>query len=221
MMSKEIKKTQIVIDYLMDLIKTKKVPTNRIMPSEHALMAKFDCSRSVVISAYNKLESLGAVYSISKRGHFVAENFHNLIKPLGYMLGADSERGWEVQTDQLPEWTVEDNIIFIQGFRFFEKEYFLNQEMIAKSEIYLSKKYLRDDQVPNLNQPLLDLLNDQNGISNIVYKLKYEKIKLYDRDELVVVYFFGYDDESISIAGKYFIKPENFIFFHQEFSAKQ
>ncbi|TNK92844.1 GntR family transcriptional regulator, partial [Mycoplasmopsis pullorum] len=82
-------------------------------------------------------------------------------------------------------------------------------------------KYLRDDQVPNLSQPLLDLLNDQNGISNIVYKLKYEKIKLYDRDELVVVYFFGYDDESISIAGKYFIKPENFIFFHQEFSAKQ
>ncbi|MCU9937735.1 hypothetical protein NW731_04820 [Mycoplasmopsis felis] len=52
-------------------------------------MEKMDCSRSIVVSAYQKLESIGAIYSISKRGHFVAENFHNLIKPIPFMLDVD------------------------------------------------------------------------------------------------------------------------------------
>ncbi|WP_334687340.1 GntR family transcriptional regulator [Mycoplasmopsis felis] len=87
--NQQSKPKQTVVDYLIDLIVSKKIPVNKIMPSEHYVMEKMDCSRSIVVSAYQKLESIGAIYSISKRGHFVAENFHNLIKPIPFMLDVD------------------------------------------------------------------------------------------------------------------------------------
>ncbi|UWV78270.1 hypothetical protein NWE59_05070 [Mycoplasmopsis felis] len=36
-------KTNVVVDYLIDLIVSKKVPVNKIMPSEHYVMEKMDC----------------------------------------------------------------------------------------------------------------------------------------------------------------------------------
>ncbi|MFL1058544.1 GntR family transcriptional regulator, partial [Mycoplasmopsis synoviae] len=34
----------------------------------------------------------------------------------------------------------------------------------------------------------------------------------------VAVIFYGYDDDSICIAGKFYVDPEDFKFYHQEFS---
>ncbi|WP_322958286.1 GntR family transcriptional regulator [Mycoplasmopsis felis] len=210
-------KTNMVVDYLIDLIVSKKVPVNKIMPSEHYVMEKMDCSRSIVVSAYQKLESIGAIYSISKRGHFVAENFHNLIKPIPFMLDVDRIFGNEVPSIK-PNWFQEKNIIFVNGFRTFEKQLEKKGQIIGEAEIYISLKVVDLYEPLNLNKPLVASLNDRKALKNIVYELKYEKCSKLNDELLVVITFWGYDNDSVSIAGKYYIKPEFFKFYHQEFS---
>ncbi|QDY88125.1 winged helix-turn-helix domain-containing protein [Mycoplasma anserisalpingitidis] len=218
-MNKPVKKTQQIINYLMELIQSKKIPTNKIMPSEHALMMRFNCSRSVVVAAYQKLEALGAIYSISKRGHFVAENFHNLIKPVSYLIGCDKQTvKLRTRNFELPEWIINNQIIFVNGVEKFQKEYFKKGELVAEGEIYISGRYVNPETEIQENKSLIDYLNNSDGLTNIVYRLNYEKVNKFNHEFLVVVSFYGYDEDSISIAGKYYIKPEYFTFYHQEFS---
>ncbi|VEU58662.1 winged helix-turn-helix domain-containing protein [Mycoplasmopsis gallinacea] len=218
----KVNKTDIVAGYLIDLIQSGKVPVNKIMPSEHQLMYRFGCSRSVVIAAYSKLQTLGAVYSISKRGYFVAENFHNLVKPLSYLIGSDKCKGKEVvEGKKLPEWIFDKRIIFVEDFREFDKKYFKNNNLIGVSKYYISTKNLKENEVIDLENSLIDLLIDRNAISNIIYDLKYEDDPYFGFKKIVVVYFFGYDDDSISLSGKFWIHPDHFKFNHQEFSLKK
>ncbi|MEE3928288.1 winged helix-turn-helix domain-containing protein [Mycoplasmopsis ciconiae] len=215
---KSPRKTQQIVEYLIELIISKKVPTNKIMPSEHALMMRFNCSRSVVVSAYNKLEALGAVYTISKRGHFVAENFHNLIKPISFLIGADTEETILKSESDLEEWNDDNHIIFLDGYYGFDKKFFIKKKMVGDGVVYVSKKHLPDPKMMEGNKALINFLIDKKVISNIVYQLCYEKVKKYGRSELVAIKMFGYDDDSICIAGKFYIDPDHFKFFHQEFS---
>ncbi len=203
----------------MDLIKSGKVPTNKIMPSEHQLMHKFDCSRNIVVAAYQKLTSLGAVYSISKRGHFVAENFHNLIKPLSFLFKSNHETGSEIlNVNELPQWMIDKHIIFLDGFRVFEKKYFDEENQIADGMVYISTKHIYENDEIDFEKPIIDFLIKKNAVLNIVYHLIFEPIEKYGSNPSLAVRFFGYDNESISIAGKFYIDPNYFEFYHQEFS---
>ncbi|TDV24213.1 regulatory GntR family protein [Mycoplasmopsis mustelae] len=210
-------KTNNLIEYLIDLIASKKIPVNMIMPSEHQLMSRFNCSRSVVVSAYQKLFSIGAIYSISKRGHFVAENFHNLIKPISYLLNVDRILGQETKNN-LPTWFKEKNIIFLAKHRSFKLSYEKKGEIIAEADIYVSTKNIDEFEPIDLRRPLVNILTERQSLKNMVYELKYEKVNKFNLNYMVVVSFWGYDDNSICIAGKYYIKPEHFKFYHQEFS---
>ncbi|MGZ9762185.1 GntR family transcriptional regulator [Mycoplasma sp. 394] len=210
-------KTNNLIKYLIDLISTKKIPINMIMPSEHQLMNRFNCSRSVVVSAYQKLFSIGAIYSISKRGHFVAENFHNLIKPISYLIGVDRILGSETK-ETLPNWFKDKNIIFTEGHRSFKMNYQKAGEIIAEGDIYVSTKNIDEFEPIDTRTPIINILIDRHSLKNIVYELKYEKVNKFGVDNMVVIAFWGYDSDSICIAGKYYIKPEHFKFYHQEFS---
>ncbi|VEU73004.1 GntR family transcriptional regulator (plasmid) [Mycoplasmopsis gallopavonis] len=203
----------------MDLIQSGRIPVNKIMPSEHQLMHKFDCSRNVVVSAYQKLESLGAAYSISKRGHFVAENFHNLIKPVSFLFESDRQVGDEVLDPvTLPEWTTKKRIIFIDGFRTFRKKYYKNQELIAESEIYLSLKNVDLYEPVDISKPIVDILLAKNELTNVVYEVTLVEKEMFGYNLVPVIRFFGYDIDSISIAGMFYIHPKHFKFYHQEFS---
>nr|WP_084477549.1 winged helix-turn-helix domain-containing protein [Mycoplasma leonicaptivi] len=216
-MQDDLNKTENVILYLIDLIATRKVPVNKIMPSEHALMARFNCSRSVVVAAYQRLSALGAIYSISKRGHFVAENFHNLIKPISLLIGADVQWGEEVPNTE-PEWFETKNIIFVHGSRSFVKKYEKNGSVIAEADIWVSLKHIDQDEPIDTTKPLIDILDNKERLTNVVYELKWEKVNRLDHEYMMVITLFGYDLDSICIAAKYYIKPEHFTFWHQEFS---
>ncbi|UUD36065.1 winged helix-turn-helix domain-containing protein [Mycoplasmopsis citelli] len=216
----DISKTQEIIDYLLELIKSKKIPVNKVMPSEHALMNRFECSRGVVVSAYNKLAALGAVYSINKRGHFVAENFHNLIKPLSYMLKCDQQKGIEVTNSvQAPKWFETKNIIFVNGYRAFAKDYFKENQLIAEGITYVSNDLFKVVPEVNLKESLTDILVNAKMLNNIIYFLEYQDVKKFGYEKLVVINFYGYDTESISIAGTLYVHPDHFQFFHQEFGS--
>ncbi|UUM19916.1 MULTISPECIES: GntR family transcriptional regulator [unclassified Mycoplasma] len=216
----DISKTQEIIDYLLELIKSKKIPVNKVMPSEHALMNRFECSRGVVVSAYNKLAALGAVYSINKRGHFVAENFHNLIKPLSYMLKCDQQIGVEITSKaESPKWFETKNIIFLNGYRVFEKEYFKDGIKIAEGITYVSSDLFKIVPEINLNESITDILLNNKMLNNIIYFLEYQNVNKFGFEKLVAINFYGYDTESISIAGTLYVHPDHFQFFHQEFGA--
>ncbi|WP_025755130.1 winged helix-turn-helix domain-containing protein [Mycoplasmopsis cricetuli] len=212
--------TQEIVEYLLGLIKSKKIPPNKIMPSEHALMNHFNCSRGVVVSAYNKLAALGATYSINKRGHFVAENFHNLIKPLSFLLKCDKQQGIKINnlaTD--PDWFEKKNIIFISGYTTYEKEYFKEKRKIAQSTIYVTNKLFQVIEKLDLSKSIVDELVKNKMLNNIIYSLEYEDVNYFGVTKLVVITFHGYDADSISIAGKMYINPDDFRFFHQEFAS--
>ncbi|QGZ97222.1 GntR family transcriptional regulator [Mycoplasma sp. NEAQ87857] len=217
--NKKNKSTQIV-EYLIELIQSGKVPINKIMPSEHQLMYKFECSRNIVVSAYKKLETLGAVYSIPKRGHFVAENFHNLIKPMQLLINADECYGDEIfGVDKLPDWATEKHIIFVQGFRKFVKQYYKDNVLIAESDIFISLKNIDEFEPINLRKSITDLLINRNALTNVVYEVSFEEgTEKFGLNPALTVILFGYDLDSISIAAKYYVNPKYFKFFHQEFA---
>ncbi|UWV93425.1 GntR family transcriptional regulator [Mycoplasmopsis cynos] len=217
--NEDFTKTNNIILYLMDLIKSKKIPVNKIMPSENALMQRFNCSRSVVVVAYQRLSSLGAVYTISKRGHFVAENFHNLIKPVSLILKVEKQEGYEEIDFIWPEWFEKKNIIFTEGARKFKKTYYKNDELIAYSDIWISTKNIAKDEIIDASKPLIDVLDEKETITNIVYEVQYENFfNYFGFEKMMVLTLFDYDEDSICIAGKYYIKPEHFKLFYQEFS---
>ncbi|AAZ43530.2 winged helix-turn-helix domain-containing protein [Mycoplasmopsis synoviae] len=212
-------KTEQILEYLMELIQTGQMPPNKIMPSQHQLMKRFECSRNIIAAAYKKLEFLGAVYSISKRGYFVSENFHNLIKPLSFLLGVSRQDGYEIKNvDTLPDWATKKHIIFTNGFRTFFKNYFKEDKLIAESEIFLSLKCVSKKENINLNIPITDLLIRRKILTNVVYQIEFEKIIKFGANPSVAVIFYGYDADSICIDGKFYVDPENFKFYHQEFS---
>ncbi|ADC31420.1 GntR-family transcriptional regulator [Mycoplasmoides gallisepticum str. F] len=222
--TKSDKKTQLIIEYLFDLIHSGKVPVNKIMPSEHQLMKKFSCSRNIVIAAYQKLSALGAVYSIHKRGRFVAENFHNLIKPLSVLLNVEKIEGEEVlikdknKRFQLPDWAIKKHIIFIDGFRCFKRRYYIDDKLMGESDIYLSLKNVSEVETIDPTVPVVDLLIQRKALTNVVYELEFDDLKKFGVKSALVIKFFGYDNDSICVAGKYYIHPKCFKFHHQEFS---
>ncbi|WP_309299734.1 GntR family transcriptional regulator [Mycoplasmopsis pulmonis] len=192
----------------------KKKP-NDIMPSEAFLMQKFSISRITAINAYKKLESIGAVYNISKQGRFVAENFFGLLKPFASAMPVTSTK-IKKENSQTPKWFSKFKIIFDHGFKKFKKEYLKDDEIIIVSENYISKKY----QIPEKFEDKFSFTNFflEKGIDlkNTIYKLQYEKVNLWNHEYLVVVYSWTYDDEGIQLASKYIVKPEYFSFSHQE-----
>ncbi|MDC4183736.1 winged helix-turn-helix domain-containing protein [Mycoplasma bradburyae] len=222
--TKSDKKTQQIVEYLFDLIDSGKVPVNKILPSEHQLMNKFNCSRNIVVAAYQKLSALGAVYSIRKRGRFVAENFHNLIKPLRLLWNVEKVEGEEVLVNKpdtelkLPEWAMKKHIIFIDGFRQFNKRYYINDKLMGESEIFVSLKNVSEHETINPSVPMIDILNERRTLTNVVYELEFDDVTKFGCKPALAVKFFGYDNDSICVAGKYYIDPKHFKFNHQEFS---
>ncbi|WP_027122153.1 GntR family transcriptional regulator [[Mycoplasma] imitans] len=222
--TKSDKKTQLIIEYLFDLIDSGKVPVNKIMPSEHQLMKKFSCSRNIVITAYQKLSALGAVYSIHKRGRFVAENFHNLIKPLTVLLNVQKIEGEEVLIKdknkelELPEWAVKKRIIFVDGFRYFKKRYYIDDKLMGESDIYVSLKNISEFETIDPSVPAVDLLTQRKALTNVVYELEFDDVSKFGVKPALAVKFFGYDNDSICVAGRHYIHPKYFKFHHQEFS---
>ena len=60
------------------------------LPSEKAISIKYEVSRIVSTKVLSELRKIGAIYSIPKKGNFVAQYFSSLLKPLSYEYNIDS-----------------------------------------------------------------------------------------------------------------------------------
>ncbi|WP_416373567.1 hypothetical protein [Mycoplasmopsis cynos] len=127
------------------------------------------------------------------------ENFHNLIKPISSLLKVDKQWGEEVFDFQWPSWFDERNIIFTDGARMFNKYFYKNNELIAEADVWLSTKNLDIYEPIDLSIPLLDSLSEREPVKNIVYEIKYEEANRLGYEKMMVIIFFGYDEDSICI----------------------
>ncbi|MGY6172366.1 winged helix-turn-helix domain-containing protein [Candidatus Mycoplasma pogonae] len=215
-MQEKINKVEEIINYLINLIESKKVKTNQILPSENFLIEKFGSSRITVISAYKKLEQLGYVYTVPKKGRFVAENLCNIIEPISAKINSENSKIQKVDLAE-PDWFAKHKIIFTYGYDSYIKKYFKQNTLIMHAEYFVSKKYSLPEVAAETN--IIEFFLKRKVLKNTVYHLQYEKTNFWpEYQKLVVVYLYGYDDEGICIAGRYWIHPDDFYFTHQEFS---
>ncbi|WP_033161171.1 winged helix-turn-helix domain-containing protein [[Mycoplasma] collis] len=208
-------KKEKLLKYLIDLIINKQKKPNEIMPSEQWLMLRFDVSRITAINAYKKLEAIGAVYNIPKQGRFVAENFFGLIKPFAHAYVINN---FEIKkiAKKKPKWFEEFKIIFNDDYNVYQKKYFKDDEYIIFSENYVTKKYEMPKKFDN-NFSFTNFFQEKNDfLKSAVYKLRYEKVNIFNCKYLVVVYCWYYDNNGIVWASKFIVKPKYFIFSHQE-----
>ncbi|MGZ9413351.1 winged helix-turn-helix domain-containing protein [Mycoplasma sp. 480] len=212
-----------LIEYLLYLIKNRVLEPNELMPSEHFLMEKFGVSRITAINAYQQLEGIGAIYTRSKLGRYVAENFSGLAKAYSSLIKYEystTQKIERIEGDE-PQWFYRQNIIFLLGFNAFRKQYFnKNKEEIMVAEHYVSRRYELPEKMDQQFSILEHLVKTPLAITKMAYKLKYEKVDKWGFEYLVVIYAWGYDEAGISVASRYVVHPEYFTFFHTEKNLK-
>lgn len=215
---KEQTKKDMILNYLINLINTKKIKVNEIMPSEYFLMEKFGISRITAINAYKKLENIGAVYSKNKQGRYVAEHFYGMIKPFSELLDSDHSTIKKSREVKEPKWFEEFNIKFIDGWNSYHKEYFKeNDEKFMVAKHYISKKYDLPEMETSSSFSLTNFFIENRPVmKNMNYKLRYEKVNEWGFEYLVVVYVWGYDEKGICLSSRYIVHPKYFEFYHQE-----
>lgn len=208
-------KTNEVILYLYNLIESKQILPNQQMPSEFFLCNKFNCSRSIAILAYAKLEAIGAVCVIGKKGRYVMEHFNTLIKPLSYVLNSDYDKT-EQKKFQRPEWFSQFKVSN-QNFNYYQKKYYKNKEMIMIADYYLDPKI---KSFPKFNDVSIihKLTYEDFILEKMQYYLKYENIKIFSVKNLVVVYMIGKFQNQVIICARYLIHPKHFVFHHDEYN---
>ncbi|UVD81905.1 GntR family transcriptional regulator [Mycoplasma iguanae] len=217
MKNENLNLTQRIMLYLKEIMDNKKVDIDQQLPSEHFLMEKFYCSRLTVVQVYNKLKSLGAVYTKPKKGYFVARNYHNLIKPISGSIKYNKTNILN-KSNYENTWFKDYEIKFDYGFNAFTKQYFNDLEMIMEADYFISKKYNQSTNIEFEQNIIEYLVGKILVLNNVVYHLQYEDNNLWEYKKIVVIYMYGYDEEGIIIAAKYKIKPEHFKFSKQEFS---
>ncbi|UWD34176.1 winged helix-turn-helix domain-containing protein [Mesomycoplasma molare] len=208
-----------IIHFLIDLIEKKHLEPNELMPSEHFLMDKFNVSRITAINAYQQLEGIGAIYTRNKLGRYVAENFSGLAKAYSSLIKyeySETNKIERYEGDE-PQWFYRLNIIFLLGHKSFKKIYFNDKkEEIMFADHYVSRKYELPEEMDGRFSILEHLTKKTNAIRKMAYKLKYEKVDKWGFEYLVVIYAWGYDDTGISVASRYIVHPDYFVFFHTE-----
>ncbi|WAM08303.1 hypothetical protein ONA21_03440 [Mycoplasmopsis cynos] len=81
----------------------------------------------------------------------------------------------------------------------FNKYFYKNNELIAEADVWLSTKNLDIYEPIDLSIPLLDSLSEREPVKNIVYEIKYEEANRLGYEKMMVIIFFGYDEDSICI----------------------
>ncbi|MBN3534514.1 GntR family transcriptional regulator [Mycoplasma procyoni] len=218
---KAITKKKEVVRYLLSLITTGKIQPNEVMPSEHFLMNKFDYSRITMINAFSELESVGAIYTRNKIGRYAAEHFYGFTKSYSSLINykystTQAQRRILESTD--PAWFEENTVVFLVGYKTYKKTYFNDKnEEIMFADHYVSKKYELPENMDKHFSIYEHLIhNEENSVLTLTYKVVYETVNKWGYEKLAVVYVWGYDESGISVASRYVVHPDYFVFQHGE-----
>ena len=185
---------------------------NDKLPSEKSISIRFGVSRIVASKVFSELRKIGAIYSVPKKGYFVAKYFEGLIKPLSfeYQIDKISDDVHPIDQNKMfekEEWIIDDSFLTL------ERKYFRNNELIINSEIWLKKEewYKKEESIT-------DILLDEIVITSSVTITKFEKFKNEDEKESLVSYRVYFFDEGIACIYRYVVDPKHFKLIKQEFN---
>jgi DNA-binding transcriptional regulator YhcF (GntR family) len=121
---------EIVKEILNKVYNNELKPNDKLL-SENALSIKYGVSRIVASRVFSELKKIGAVYSLPKKGNFIAEYFNGLLESVSDEYKID--KVLYIKMDYYdPAFFKEKNIY--GNFEVFKKEYYKNDELIVKSE---------------------------------------------------------------------------------------
>lgn len=199
----------IVREFLDDMA-SGKYDIDEKMPSEQAVSIKYGVSRIVASRVFSELRKIGAIYSISKKGNFVARFFEGLIKPITYSYKADV-----IEETPMEDYRTSffDEYKTNADFKTFSRKHKRDGKIIIESDNWLNVDIIHDAKLS-----LFDNINSQVHITSAISVLFFEKWRPNDKVDCLITYKIFYFDGGIAAVMRYKIDPKEFKMVKQEFA---
>ena len=199
---------EITQDILAD-IASKKLKVDDKLPSEQGISIKYGVSRIVASRVFSLLRKIGAIYTIPKKGNYVARYFQGLIKPIGFEY--DIDKMIDMPMDHyIPDFFAKNG--WDGNFKVVKRFFNRNDKTIIKSENWIDKNIAISSDIPIIDS----VLSYSNVVSSVLF-LRFEKFDENDDEKSLVTYRVVYSSTGISLISRYTINEEDFLFIKQEF----
>lgn len=199
-----------IIKELLDDIAQGKYDVNEKMPSEQAISIKYGVSRIVSSRVFSELRKIGAIYSISKKGNFIARFFEGLIKPISYSYNANIIEEFPME-DYRTSFFEEYNVL--GDFNTFSRKHRRASKLIIESDNWVHKTVKHN---PKLS--VFDNISPQITITSAISVLFFEKWRKTDKNDSLITYKILYFDDGIAAIIRYKVDPTEFKMVKQEFA---
>ncbi|NQZ66049.1 MAG: GntR family transcriptional regulator [Mycoplasmatales bacterium] len=191
--------SKIISKIILQSIISGKLRSNEKLPSEKQLSIKHDVSRIVATNVYKNLKKIGAIYSIPKKGFFVAENLTGIVISVNNFYKIDKLIDSEPDIDLVLE-----NDLY--NFKYFKREHYSKGILKIVSYNWINTNSFEYKK----NKDFIDdgILNEK--ITKSTHKLKFEKIFAFNHEENLVDTTFYYFNQNIIYIEKTIVDKKYF-----------
>ncbi len=198
-----------IIKDFLDKMHSKEYKINQKLPSEKAIAIKYNVSRIVASRVFFELRKIGAIYTIPKKGSFVAKFFQGLVKPISFEYDIDNYKDSQMENYE-PESFSEYEI---KGkFKTFKRTYFKD-----KKEIIVSENWINSDLIIFPEKNLVDMVTQQAEVVSSISITKFE-INSKTKKEDLITYKILYFDKGIALVSRILVDKNKFKIIKQEFT---
>ena len=185
---------------------------NEKLPSENQFVIKYGVSRTLVSRAFEILKQTGAIYSIPKKGYFVAEFFSGLVQSVAFFVKASH---WEDQkvSIKIPEFIkAKTKLANVKTISCLKRTYFKDRQKIAIAyNWYDFQKFNITSQ-----KPIIDTLLDQGILKSSISNYVFENENEFTNSLNIINYQINYSYDAVVHAAKIIVKPPYFYLVKQE-----
>ena len=200
--------TLVINDILKD-ISSGKYRVNDKLPSEKAITIKYDVSRIVASRVFLELKKIGAIYSIPKKGNYVAMFFEGLLKPMHFSYGTNNNKDGLME-DYRPD--MFDRLKIKDEFNTFTRNYYKDNETIVKSQNWIDK-----DIVILESKSIIESIKEKYTIVSSITLSKFELFLPDDKTKKLVTYRVIYTTSKAVHISRFTVDEEHFEIIKQEF----
>lgn len=207
---KNIKSKQLARNIVLEIFSGKLKP-NQKLASEQQITIKYEVSKIVAIKAFDILKKIGAIYSLPKKGFFVAEYFANIIRSIDEEYKTSS---FEDTIKFLGTPPLNKNTDLTFKYKTFTRKHIRNKKLIMHSWNWLNEDVISYEE----NKDLVSKLVWSDKLISAVSILRFEKIEVFDQKVNLVLTKIYYGQNVIAFVQKVVIEPKIFYFLKNEWS---
>ena len=195
---------------IVSKIYKKELLPNDKLPSEMQISIKYNVSRIVATKAYNSLKQIGAIYSIPKKGFFVAEHFSGIISSINDEYNID-------ELKDIKEYIALEHDGYINSisekFLSFKREHFRDRQLVI-----VSHNWLNEDIQKYQNEDIVRKMIWDNKLISAVNILKFEHFNAFGQDVNLVNTKIFYSQKNIAYIQKNVVSPKFFSLIKKEWA---